>query len=90
MKSKILLFATLLSITFFIGCNNESVNVAATSNTITADETVVNAEIDATVDDLSIIAEDQFDMQKKFGSQDQRWNEKHASSLRNCHCSFDK
>jgi len=64
MKSKILLFATLLSITFFIGCNNESVNVAATSNTITADETVVNAEIDATVDDLSIIAEDQFDMQK--------------------------
>lgn len=64
MKSKILLFATLLSITFFIGCNNESANEAATSNTITADETVVNAEIDATVDDLSIIAEDQFDMQK--------------------------
>jgi len=64
MKSKILLFAALLSITFFISCNNESVNEAATSNTITADETVVNAEIDATVDDLSIIAEDQFDMQK--------------------------
>jgi len=61
MKSKILLFATLLSITFFISCNNESVNEAATSNTITADETVVNSEIDATVDDVSIIAEDQFD-----------------------------
>ena len=64
MKRKILLFAALLSITFFIGCNNESVNEAATSNTITADETVVNSEIDATVDDVSIIAEDQFDMQK--------------------------
>lgn len=68
MKSKILLFATLLSITFFIGCNNESVNEAATSNTITADETVVNSEIDATVDDVSIIAEDQFDMQKSSGA----------------------
>lgn len=68
MKRKILLFAALLSITFFIGCNNESVNEAATSNTITADETVVNSEIDATVDDVSIIAEDQFDMQKSSGA----------------------
>jgi len=64
MKNKILLFAVLLSITFFMGCNNEPANESATSNSITADETVVNSEIDATVDDLSIIAEDQFDMQK--------------------------
>jgi outer membrane murein-binding lipoprotein Lpp len=64
MKSKILLFAVLLSITFFMGCNNEPVNESATSNSITTDETIVNSEIDATVDDLSIIAEDQFDMQK--------------------------
>lgn len=64
MKSKILLFAALLSITFFIGCNNEPVNEASTSSTITADEAVANSEIDATVDDVSIIAEDQFDMQK--------------------------
>lgn len=54
----------MLSVAFFIGCENESVNDAATSNSITADETVVNAEIDATVDDVSIIAEDQFDSQK--------------------------
>ncbi len=64
MKNKILFFATLLSVTFFIGCNNESGTEATTSNTITADETVVNTEIDATVDDISIIAEDQFDVQK--------------------------
>ncbi|WP_310558732.1 hypothetical protein [Flavobacterium sp.] len=64
MKNKILLFATLLSVSFFIGCNNESATEAATSNAITADETVVNTEIDATVDDISIITEDQFDVQK--------------------------
>ena len=64
MKNKFLLFATLLSITFFVGCNNETVNDDATSNKITADEVVANSEIDATVDDISIIAEDQFDVQK--------------------------
>jgi hypothetical protein len=65
MKTKILLFASLLSITLFISCNsNEPVDASATSTTITADDVVVNSEIDATIDDLSIIAEDQFDMQK--------------------------
>ena len=64
MKNKILLFATLLSITFFIGCNNEPVNDAAPLNAISVDEAVLNTEIDATVDDVSFIAEDQFDIQK--------------------------
>lgn len=64
MKNKILLFAALLAITFFIGCNNESVSEEAAQNAITVDETVVNSEIDATVDDVSFIAEDQFEVQK--------------------------
>jgi outer membrane murein-binding lipoprotein Lpp len=65
MKTKILLFASLLSITLFIGCNsNEAVDTSATSSVVTTDDAVVNSEIDATVDDVSIIAEDQFDMQK--------------------------
>ena len=65
MKNKILLIVTVLSITFFIGCNsNETVDGTTNSTAITADEAVANSEIDATVDDVSIIAEDQFDMQK--------------------------
>ncbi|WP_395049064.1 hypothetical protein [Flavobacterium sp.] len=65
MKTKILLFATLLSITFFIGCNtNESVNQPSAA--ITTDEAVINSDIDASIDDVSIIAEDQFDMQKSL------------------------
>ncbi|TRX22810.1 hypothetical protein [Flavobacterium franklandianum] len=69
MKTKFLLFVTMLSVAVFIGCNsNESVDGTTTSAAITADETVINAEIDATVDDVSIIAEDQFDMQKSSGA----------------------
>jgi hypothetical protein len=67
MKTKILLFATLLSIIFFIGCNtNEPVNQAPAA--ITADDAVINSDIDASVDDVSIIAEDQFDMQKSMAA----------------------
>lgn len=65
MKTKILLFVSMLSVAFFIGCNsNESVDGTTTSTAISADEAVANSEIDATVDDVSIIAEDQFEMQK--------------------------
>lgn len=68
MKTKILLFVTLLSITFFISCNNEPANDEVNAQTITSDDTVVNSEIDASVDDVSSIAEDQFDMQKSLVS----------------------
>ena len=68
MKTKILVFVALLSIAFFTSCNNEPVNDGATSSKITTDEVVANSEIDATVDDVSSIAEDQFDMQKSSGA----------------------
>ncbi|HQF48699.1 MAG TPA: hypothetical protein PLO52_02095 [Flavobacterium alvei] len=69
MKAKILLFVTMLSIVTFVGCNsNETVDGSTTTAAITADETVVNSEIDATVDDVSIIAEDQYDVQKSASS----------------------
>jgi hypothetical protein len=64
MKTKILLFVSLISFAFFIGCTtNEKVDVSSTSNTISTDDVVANSEIDATVDDVSSIAEDQYDMQ---------------------------
>lgn len=65
MKTKFLLFVSLLSITLFIGCStNESTDAGANSKTITTDDVVANSEIDATVDDISIIAEDQYSVQQ--------------------------
>jgi len=65
MKTKNLVFVTLLSITLFISCeSNETVDVVTNSIAITTDEVIANSEIDATVDDVSSIAEDQFDVQK--------------------------
>jgi len=66
MKTKFLLFVSMLSMAFFIGCTNEPVNKAALSSTISADETLLNTELDATVDDVSLIVEDQFDMQRSL------------------------
>ena len=66
MKTKILLFASLLSIAFFMSCDNETTNTAVDPKTITVDDAVVNSEIDASVDDVTIIVEDQFDVQKSL------------------------
>lgn len=65
MKTKFLLFVSLLSFSIFVGCStNESTDANTASEAVTADEAITNSEIDATVDDVSAIAEDQFDMQK--------------------------
>jgi hypothetical protein len=69
MKTKFLLFVSLLSVTLFIGCSsNESTDAATSSKTITTDEVIANSEIDATVDDISIIAEDQYSVQQSTTS----------------------
>ena len=69
MKTKILLLVALFSITFFVGCStNESTDAAASSKAITTDDAIANSEIDATVDDISIIAEDQFSVQQGMSS----------------------
>lgn len=65
MKTKFLLFFSLLSITILVGCSsNESTEAGASSKTITTDDVVANSEIDASVDDISIIAEDQYSVQQ--------------------------
>lgn len=69
MKTKFLLFVALFSISFFIGCStNEPVDIASTSNTIITDDVIANSEIDASLDDVSIIAEDQFSVQQSLTS----------------------
>ena len=67
MKTKFLLSVSLLSVLFFIGCStNEPVEVVAASKTITTDDAIANSEIDATVDDVALIAEDQFSVQQSL------------------------
>lgn len=69
MKTKFLLFVSLLCLTIFVGCStNESTDAGANSKTITTDDVVANSEIDATVDDISIIAEDQYSVQQSATS----------------------
>ncbi len=72
MKTKFLLFVSLLSISFFMGCSSEETtkteDTLAASKTITADDAVANSEIDATVDDVSLIVEDQFSVQQSSAS----------------------
>jgi hypothetical protein len=64
MKNKFLFVATLLSIVFFVGCTTEVSDENLAAKTITADEMVVAAEIDASIDDIAMIAEDQFELPK--------------------------
>jgi hypothetical protein len=66
MKTKILVFVTFLTLVFFASCNNESVDETAVSSKIISDEVVADVEIDATVDDVSSIAEDQFLVQQSL------------------------
>lgn len=66
MKTKFLLFASLLCFAFFVGCtSDETIN---SSKTISADDAVANSEIDASVDDVSSIVEDQFSVQQSLVS----------------------
>jgi len=82
MKTKFLLFASLLFIAFFMGCSSdESVDVSATSKTITTDDALANSEIDISVDDVSTIVEDQFSVQQNAAS---RTNQPVKSILPEC------
>jgi hypothetical protein len=52
-----------------MGCSSdESVDVSATSKTITTDDALANSEIDISVDDVSTIVEDQFSVQQNAAS----------------------
>lgn len=65
MKTKNLVLASLLSIALFVGCNsNESTDSA--NSAISSEDAVVDSEIDASVDDVSLIVEDQFAVQQSL------------------------
>lgn len=69
MKTKFLFVASLVSFAFFMSCSSdETTSSEAVSKTVSTDDAIVNSEIDASVDDVSVIVEDQFAVQQSAAS----------------------
>ncbi|KAF2327245.1 hypothetical protein [Flavobacterium daemonense] len=64
MKTKIFFIGTLAALSFFISCNSDEKTNDGSSTAITKDEIVTNSKIDASIDDVTNIAEDQFSAQQ--------------------------
>ncbi|WP_289665118.1 hypothetical protein [Flavobacterium panacagri] len=63
MKTKFLLLSTCITMSFFISCSSDEKTNDGSAKTITNDEIIANSKIDATVEDVTNIAEDQFTSQ---------------------------
>ncbi|PBJ11820.1 hypothetical protein [Flavobacterium sp. ACN6] len=63
MKTKFLLLSTCITMSFLISCNSDEKTNDGTETAITNEEILKNSQIDATVDDVTNIAEDQFSSQ---------------------------
>ncbi|MFD2941429.1 hypothetical protein [Flavobacterium notoginsengisoli] len=68
MKTKFLLLSTCITMSFFIGCNSDEKTNDGSGTAITNEEIITNSKIDATVDDVTNIAEDQFTSQLNINS----------------------
>ena len=64
MKTKFLLIGTCITLSFFISCNSDESGNDGTNAKISNDEIVTNSKIDASIEDVTNIAEDQFDAQQ--------------------------
>ena len=64
MKTKFLLIATCITLSFFISCNSDDKTNDETAKTISNDEIITNSKIDASIEDVTNIAEDQFTAQQ--------------------------
>ncbi|MFB9078876.1 hypothetical protein ACFFLS_10750 [Flavobacterium procerum] len=63
MKTKFLLLGTLIAMSFFIGCNSDEKTNDGSVAAITNEEVITNSKIDASIEDVTNIAEDQFNSQ---------------------------
>lgn len=63
MKTKFLFIGTLVALSFFISCNSDEKTNNGTSAKISNDEIITNSKIDASIEDVTNIAEDQFNVQ---------------------------
>jgi hypothetical protein len=68
MKTKFLFIGSLVALSFFISCNSDEKINDGSSAAITKDEIVTNSKIDASIDDVTNIAEDQFSAQQNVTS----------------------
>jgi hypothetical protein len=64
MKTKIFFIGTLAALSFFVSCNSDEKTNDGSSAAITKDEIIKNSKIDASIDDVTNIAEDQFSAQQ--------------------------
>ncbi|MDR7371803.1 hypothetical protein [Flavobacterium aquidurense] len=64
MKTKFLFIGTLVVLSFFISCNSDDKTNDGTTTAISKDEIITNSQIDASIDDVTNIAEDQFAAQQ--------------------------
>lgn len=67
MKTKHVFISSLLTLAFFISCDSND-KTDNNSTTMSADQVVVDSKIDASIDDVTNIAEDQFSMQQNATS----------------------
>lgn len=68
MKTKFLFIGTLVTLSFFISCNSDDKTNDGTTAAISNDEIKTNSKIDASIEDVTNIAEDQFDAQQNIAS----------------------
>ncbi|MEZ0182697.1 hypothetical protein AB9T89_10660 [Flavobacterium oncorhynchi] len=66
MKTKFLFIGTLVALSFFISCNSDEKTNDGSSDAITNTEIVTNSKIDASIEDVTAIAEDQFTAQQNL------------------------
>ncbi|TDW46468.1 hypothetical protein EV144_106139 [Flavobacterium sp. 270] len=66
MKTKFLLIVTCIALIFFVGCNSDENKNDGTTAAISNDEIITNSKIDASIDDVTNIAEDQFNAQQNI------------------------
>ncbi|WP_029273273.1 hypothetical protein [Flavobacterium sp. KJJ] len=68
MKTKFLFIGTLVALSFFISCNSDEKTNDGSSAKISNDEIITNSTIDASIDDVTNIAEDQFNAQQNIAA----------------------
>ena len=68
MKTKFLFIGTLVALSFFISCNSDEKTNDGTTAAISNDEIKTTSKIDASIEDVTNIAEDQFNAQQNIAS----------------------
>jgi hypothetical protein len=64
MKTKVLFIGTLVALSFFISCNSDEKTNDGTTTAISNNEIITTSKIDASIEDVTNIAEDQFNAQQ--------------------------